>query len=259
MTKSRSFPGRTDQIRPICRFILAEAHAAGVDDATCQQIELACDEAVTNIVEHAYGGDEMGQIDVRVDVTHNALRVTLQDTGKPFNPGNVPLPASLDESNPKAIDIGGLGIHLMRQLVDDVHYEFNDDGNKVTLVKKLLLKKDRPDDGVWHDEWDDVDVVGVRGRLDHTLIPDLDDQLMPLLNGGRHRILLDLTQTTYTNSGGLRVIVRAWRTARANGGDVILYGLDESLMNIFAMVGFDKILTIVPDVDSAKEQFTHSS
>jgi anti-sigma B factor antagonist len=107
---------------------------------------------------------------------------------------------------------------------------------------------------VWHEKLPTSDtwLVGVNGRLDQGLIPQLEDTLNELLEDGINQLLVDLTQTTYINSGGLRCLVSAWRRAKATEGSLTLCGLNPRLQEIFAMVGFDKVFVIYTDCASAR-------
>lgn len=250
MKQSRTFPAEPSQLRPLCRFVVIGAEIAGFNAKEQMHIELACDEAATNIVEHAYGG-RGGAINVTWEANTDAFRVTLEDNGQAFQPDKLPPVEPPTASTPvEAVRAGGLGVHLMRQLMDDVIFEFEDDGNRVVLVKHMTTEQHKP---VRHTTENGIDVVHVAGRLDPETIPDLEAALQAILAQGAYAILLDLSKTTYTNSGGLRVIVAAWREARQNGGDVVLVGLNDDLRDIFEMVGFDKILTIVESADQARD------
>jgi serine/threonine-protein kinase RsbW len=141
-------PGRYDQIRTIIDFVLAGAQAAGLDEHARFHLELCCDEASTNIIEHAYGGEDQGTITVQYETSTQAFSVTFLDHGRPFSPQDVPQPGPFsDEDNTTtpalsefldSLKIGGLGIHFMRKLMDDVQYSFNnEDGNRLTLVKYI--------------------------------------------------------------------------------------------------------------------------
>jgi anti-sigma B factor antagonist len=77
--------------------------------------------------------------------------------------------------------------------------------------------------------------------------------LEELLENGHNHLLVDLTQTTYINSGGLRCLVSAWRRAKANEGSLSLCGLNQRLQEIFAMVGFDKVFVIYANCAGARE------
>lgn len=61
-------------------------------------------------------------------------------------------------------------------------------------------------------------LIGVNGRLDQALNPKLEETLNELLDNGQYHLVVDLTHTTYINSGGLRCLVSAWRRAKANQG-----------------------------------------
>ncbi len=141
-------PARYDQIQVICEFVSAGARDAGLDADVVFHIELCCDEASTNIIEHAYGAEDVGQISATYEVTSQEFRLTLRDDGRPFDPDTVPEPKlHHDMSDSKdvalgdimdSLKVGGLGIHFMRQLMDEVHYSFNGKhGNTLVLVKKI--------------------------------------------------------------------------------------------------------------------------
>ncbi len=95
-------------------------------------------------------------------------------------------------------------------------------------------------------------LIGVNGRLDQSLNLKLEETLNDLLDNGHHHLIVDLTHTTYINSGGLRCLVSAWRRAKATQGTLMLCGLNSRLQEIFAMVGFDKVFTIHDDCAQAR-------
>lgn len=141
-------PGRYDQIQVICEFVSAGARDAGLDADAVFHLELCCDEAATNIIEHAYGAEDLGQITTTYEFTAQEFRLTLRDDGRPFDPDTVPepkLPHEQSDSDDAALGdimnslkVGGLGIHFMRKLMDEVHYSFNGEhGNVLVLVKKI--------------------------------------------------------------------------------------------------------------------------
>jgi anti-sigma B factor antagonist len=100
-------------------------------------------------------------------------------------------------------------------------------------------------------EPDDLWLVGVRGRLDHTLTPTLEQKLNNLLAEGHYQLIVDLTEVEYINSGGLRCLVSAWRSARLQQGNVRLCGLNNRLSEIFGIAGFDKVFQIYATCDAA--------
>ena len=136
-------PGRYEEIQKICQFMAEGAAKSGLSQSALFHIELACDEACTNIIEHAYGGEDIGKITVSWQFDGTTFIITLQDNGRSFDPNSIPkpnLPTNQDpaaQPNADSVKVGGLGIYFMRQLMDDVQFEFNEKtGNTLTLVKK---------------------------------------------------------------------------------------------------------------------------
>jgi len=227
--------GRYEHIQSVCAFLMEGAETVGLEMAAIFQIELACDEACTNIIEHAYGGEDKGDITARWFVDGDFFTIVLHDNGSSFDPAAVATPTTLAEPNIENLKIGGLGIHFMEKLMDEVSYNFDDDSNQLTMRKRI---KPPVQDSKWV-------VLAVNGRFDQGQTPDIEDQLNKLLQTTPPWILVDLSETDYINSGGLRCLVTAWRKAHKQGGDVQLKGLNGRLQHIFEVVGFDNVFTII--------------
>jgi serine/threonine-protein kinase RsbW len=129
-----TFPTTFDILDEIRSFVGDQAREAGFNAKDIYSIQLATDEAASNVIEHAYGGKPDGMFDVSCEFRIDHLIITLLDHGKTFDPSRV------EEPNLKAdlLDrkIGGLGIYLMHKLMDEVHYESTPAGNFLTLVKR---------------------------------------------------------------------------------------------------------------------------
>lgn len=112
---------------------------------------------------------------------------------------------------------------------------------------------------VWHEKLPQSNtwLIGVNGRLDQSQISELEETLNELLELGHHHLLVDMTHTTYINSGGLRCLVSAWRRAKAHDGSLVLCGLNARLQEIFTMVGFDKVFVIHSDCAEARSATQH--
>ena len=100
---------------------------------------------------------------------------------------------------------------------------------------------------------DEIWLVGVNGCVDQTLNQELEQQLTTLLDDGNSKLIVDLSQTNYINSGGLRTLVTGWRKARQQEGNLVLCGLNGRLQEIFGMVGFDQLFQIFPDRQTAQD------
>jgi anti-sigma regulatory factor (Ser/Thr protein kinase) len=123
------------QLATIRHFIMVSCRDLGLDEQVTWDLELAVDEACTNVIEHAYEG-QAGEIMVSVETLGDAVKVIIHDRGLPFDPQAVPVPdptAPLEERQP-----GGLGLFLMRQVMDSVEFKFEGEaGNTLVMIKKF--------------------------------------------------------------------------------------------------------------------------
>jgi anti-sigma regulatory factor (Ser/Thr protein kinase) len=107
-----------------------------VNRETKIKVITACEEIIVNIMNYAYP-DQEGELVIIYDDEFDPIKITFVDNGKPFNPLDEPeadFSLSLEERG-----IGGLGILLVKKLMDDVHYQYKDNQNILTIVKKLSL------------------------------------------------------------------------------------------------------------------------
>ncbi len=123
-------------LETIREFISDIAVNAGFDPDTASQIELAVDEACTNAIKHAHSYNSEKTLELSVILREKRIEITIKDVGKGFDVTRVAKP-DLEKYMHEAKK-GGFGIHLMRKLMDEVHFDFNPGkGNRVTLVKFL--------------------------------------------------------------------------------------------------------------------------
>ena len=98
------------------------------------KVVLAVDEAVSNIIEHGYDEGAEGSIELEIEIDDSQFKIVIRDTGRLFNPESVPNPDM--KSHVQRGHKKGLGIYLMRQIMDEVRYKFKDGvKNELTLVK----------------------------------------------------------------------------------------------------------------------------
>lgn len=134
MARTLTVPGSYDRLEQVCRFVAQAAESAGLDEGQSSHCQLAVDEACTNIIEHGYGGEHLGQIWLTCEAEPGELTIIIRDTARPFDPNSVPEPnlsAPLDEMR-----IGGLGLFFMRQVMDAVEFSSDSAGNTLVLVKR---------------------------------------------------------------------------------------------------------------------------
>ena len=108
----------------------------GLDAQTTTNLNLALEEAATNVVLYAYDAPGTGTVDIHATIKDHMVRITLSDEGKPFDPtkaGDPDITLPGDER-----PIGGLGIFLIRKLMDSVKYERKDGKNVLVMTKNLV-------------------------------------------------------------------------------------------------------------------------
>jgi len=133
--ETRTFPGRYDSLEKISKFVVTAAKAAGLNDRAVYAVELAVDEACSNIIDHAYGGENHGDVECSVGVRQGELIITIKDTGRPFEPKKVPKP-SVDVPL-RELKMRGVGFFLMNKMMDEVYYRTTPNtGNTLTMIKR---------------------------------------------------------------------------------------------------------------------------
>jgi serine/threonine-protein kinase RsbW len=133
VSRTRTFPGRFDSLDAIRDFAAEAAESAGLGKDAAYEVQLAVDEACSNIIEHAYGGEGLGDIECTCLIQPGKLTVKLHDRGETFDPSCVPQPdleCALEQRQ-----TGGLGLVLMYKLMDEIYFDPDDSGNTLTLVK----------------------------------------------------------------------------------------------------------------------------
>ena len=133
--KSVQFAAKFEFLDEIRDFVGEIARAGGFSDKDVYNIQLATDEAASNIIEHAYENQPDGLLELSCGMKNDTITIVLVDHGESFDPSEIPLPdLKADLTDRK---IGGLGIFLMRKLMDEVHYEPKPDkSNVLTMMKR---------------------------------------------------------------------------------------------------------------------------
>ena len=122
------------EVKTLNSFISSIAEKMNIEKSTLNNIKLATEEAVVNVMEYAYPPKTKGKISVRALAEENVIKIIITDNGKPFNPTeSMKADTTLSaEERP----IGGLGILLVLELMDIVNYEYVDNKNVLTLTKR---------------------------------------------------------------------------------------------------------------------------
>lgn len=131
---TQNFPGYYKNLEKIAVFVRQCAQQAGFEEAGLYAIETAVDEACSNIIEHGYGGEGLGEITCGCEFNETSITITLIDQGQPFSPSEIDLPdltAPLDQRKAH-----GLGLYFMHQMMDEISFNYQEGrGNVLTMIK----------------------------------------------------------------------------------------------------------------------------
>lgn len=128
-----SIPSSTRYLSEVRQFVEGHAREACLQDDAVEQFKIAVDEACTNIIKHAYRGDDKKRIDLAVIVDEDRFTVRIRDEGHAFQPQRYSEPDIFKYAETRRA--GGFGVHIMRRLMDKVEYRTQGNVNEVRLTK----------------------------------------------------------------------------------------------------------------------------
>ena len=231
-------------LETITKFVTKAARQAGLDEQSIFGVQMAVDEACTNIIEHAYASAS-GDLHLTCQAESGEFIITIRDHGRTFDPESISPPdinAPLEERQ-----VGGLGLYLMRELMDQVRFSSDSEGNQLVMIKNI------PQDEPEADE--KIVVVNTRGRIDAAQAPLLETRLKDLLTQGETKIVVNMADVPYISSSGLKVLLTALRRARRQQGDLVLCNLQPKVSSIMEMIGFDLVFPIAHNLETAPDLF----
>lgn len=245
--QSLTLPATLDALSHISQFITDAAEGAGLDARATWQVQLAVDEAATNIIQHAYEADDPGKLTVSWQRTANTFTITLRDQGRGFDPHSVPEPDLLSPLEQR--QVGGLGIYLMTRLMDEVHFDFNPTrGNTLTMVKHITSTPDN-----------DVAVLHLSGRLDALAAPQVRADAQRLIEQGTRYLIADLGAVVFLSSSGIRALLLIRKELMTLGGELRLAAAPPHVRELFDLTGFVQVFALHPSIDEARAAFERGS
>jgi serine/threonine-protein kinase RsbW len=120
----------------VADYVEKVAQATGLDERQAYDVQMAVDEAVTNVMEHAYEGQRDGHIWITTFMEKKNLVIEIRDRGVRFDPATVKTPNTRGPLNKRTI--GGLGIFFMRKLMNKVEFSYDPElGNLTRMYKRV--------------------------------------------------------------------------------------------------------------------------
>ena len=132
-TYRKTIPASTKNLSEVRNFVAHHATSHGFSRQQIADIRLAVDEAITNIIKHAYNGEENHTIEIEVTFKNDCVCIQLFYTAASFSLNACP-DRKIEEKNKKK-KRGGMGVYLIHSLMDDVSYGREDDSNKMVMCK----------------------------------------------------------------------------------------------------------------------------
>jgi len=135
-----------EQIRIVLRNDLSEiprlhwelenfGQKCSLSSKTLFELNLILEEVLANVISYAYGDNQRHEIVVRAELKDGELVMEVEDDGRPFNPLQIPPPDL--ESPLERRKVGGLGLHLVRELTNSIAYDRKGDKNRLVVRKKI--------------------------------------------------------------------------------------------------------------------------
>jgi len=244
--ESLTVPANLDALATISVFITDATSRAGLDDHAAWQVQLAVDEASTNIIQHGYDTAAPGEIELAWLVDGPDLIVTLRDRGRRFNPDDVPAP---DITSPlEERQSGGLGLYLMSRLMDMVEFEFDDTNGNLLKMTKRIGATGAP-----------AQIFDLAGRLDAVSSQAAIARVYAAISAGARQVLLDMSQVTFLSSSGLRALLLVRKELLAQGGELRLCALKPQVREVFTLTGFTQVFAIHSTREEALRAFGRES
>ncbi len=230
---TRTFEGSLEQLALMREFVVETAQVLGGNQEDAFACELATDEAATNIFNHAF---ETGQGRITLTMWRQDAQVVtrLHYQGRSFDPSRIPEPSLTGPLEERPA--GGLGLYFMRQLMDQVDFEFDAVNGNVLTMRRILniperygfmeLQIERPSGN--------IAVIHVKGSVDGSNFKQLIEQVETLIPQGVERVALEISGCEYMSSSGLvalNAITKLLRGERApdpENGWAVLKTLDDA-------------------------------
>ena len=134
-TKNLTLPNDVQEVPRLAAFVEDICEVAGIDMGTTMKMNLAIEEAVVNVMNYAYPSGVKGEVRIEAGVREGYVEFVISDDGIPFNPTEVEDADTTLSAEER--QIGGLGIFLVKHIMDIVEYKYVDGQNVLTLRKNL--------------------------------------------------------------------------------------------------------------------------
>jgi anti-anti-sigma factor len=230
-------------------------------DRDTYAIELCVTEAVVNSIKHAYQDEPDRTVAVIFCLQADELVIKVQDTGKSMDPTLLKVKRDaalkLDTMDTANIPESGRGLAIMQNYMDEVHYRVEENGNFLTMKKKIsqLQGDEMISMEMTEARINDIYLLELSGRLDATCSGRLKDTVSTMIDEQKKKILMDLSAVHFIDSSGLGMLVACLRSATKAGGTFKITSLQKGPKKLFEVTRLDRVFEIFDDRDAAIKSF----
>jgi anti-anti-sigma factor len=257
MIQSIEFPhARVTDLERIHALVDEVCQRNPMEEPVCYALRLCIEEAFVNIVDHGYPAAAPGPVTITIQTDDRSVQALISDRAPAFHPENAPKPdLALDWDERQ---IGGLGWHFIRELMDEVRYEADEiRGNVLTLVKYLgttrQVKEGRLEITV--SAQGKVALIALGGRMDALSAPSVGEIVKKQIANGKKYFVADLGRLRYISSAGVFALLNAVKELRERGGDLRVASASKDVEKILELSGFFDFTRHFANVDAAIASF----
>lgn len=245
MEKEITIYNQLDEVARISLFIEELGMSLHLPTSITMSINLAIEEAISNIIRHGYPDHRESEITLTTSVSPGLLTARIIDDGISFDPtyGNKP-EAETSLSLEQQL-IQGLGLFLIRRTMDEVKYHSTDNHNELILTKKINMDF-KPEATLKTNlcKIEEVTILTVEGRLDTANANEFNAVIQPLLGLQSPNIIVNCEGLLYISSSGLRNLITLQKSVKQHDGELTLEALRPEIKKIFDMTGCSGLFTI---------------
>lgn len=243
MEKEIIIDNQLEEVVRIAQFIEELGMSLQLPAGITMSLNLAIEEAVTNIIRYGYPPNKESEIILRTSAVPGKLITHIIDDGISFDP-------TAKETSEKTQSLDqqltqGLGLFLIRRTMDKVEYHSVDNHNELILTKNIDMDF-KPEATLKTNlcKIEEVTILTVEGRLDTANTNEFNTVLQPLLNSQSPNIIINCEGLSYISSSGLRSLITLQKSVTQHEGALVLEAMKPEIRKIFDMTGCSSLFSI---------------
>ena len=243
MEKEIIIDNNIDEIAKITQFIEELGITLQLPAGITMSVNLAIEEAISNIIRHAFPQGKQSEITLRAGIAPGMLTFQIIDDGLSFDPSqgdssedSIPLEQRLAE---------GLGLFLIRRTMDEIEYNIVDGQNHLVLRKKI--DTDFKQEATLKTNLcriEGVTILAIEGRLDTANANEFNTIIHSLLSDLTPNIIINCEGLSYISSSGLRSLIVLQKSVTQRKGSLAMEAMKPEIRKIFDMTGCSSLFII---------------